>query len=204
MSDSPGRVPRGSSPGPMRRPALLAAAFASVPLLVAGSAHADASSWAFIGGGASNIESADRPAAMFSTMQLDVGVGTTPDAPLIFGGLFRLAPVFGEGSDLGLLARVATHGFQAGGFGVAADVGGYARWWGTDSRGFQGGLALGAPFGLTLGAVATVGTNDAMGYGGTLGIDLLRLTVYRQSTLDYWPNPAPAQKVTAGLGALRF
>jgi hypothetical protein len=190
----------------MRRPArLVVLTFAATaPLFFAESARADASSWAVIGGGASSIESADLPAAWYGTMQLDVGVGTTPDAPVIFGGLFRIAPILGEGSDLGALARVATHGYQAGGFGVAADVGVYGRWWGTDSSGFQGGLTLGAPFGLTLGAVATVGSNDALGYGATLGIDLLRLTVYRQSTLDYWPNPSPAQQVTAGLGSLRF
>ncbi|WP_437299067.1 hypothetical protein [Sorangium sp. So ce426] len=32
-----------------------------------------------------------------------------------------------------------------------------------------------------------------MAFGVIAGVDLLRLTVYRQSLLPLWPNPSPAQ-----------
>lgn len=162
------------------------------------SARADASAWAYLGGGAMSWKTGETPATWGNTMQLDAGVGTTPDGPFIVGGLFRIAPIFGEGSDLSLLGRVATHGFQAGDFGVALDLGGYERFWGEGSAGFSGGIVLGAPFGLQLAAETLVGNHEAFAYGFSVGIDLLRLTVYRQSTLDYWPNPKPAQERTAG------
>lgn len=137
-------------------------------------------------------------------LQIDVGVGTTPDGPVIVGGLFRLQPIFGSGADLGVLARGATRGFQAGGFGVAVDAGGYARTWGTDSFGFQGGLTIGAPLGFTLCLQGSVGSDSATAVGATLGFDFLRMTVYRQTMLEEWLNPYPSPRASASRGPSRF
>jgi hypothetical protein len=185
---------------------LLAAACALVPLALAAPARADASSWFFAGAGpVAWRQGADATSYNISAaLQFDVGVGTSPDAPFIIGGLFRLAPILGSGSDLGLLLRGATHGFQAGGFGVAIDGGAYARFWGDESAGFQGGITLGAPIGLTLSLLASVGSDDAKSFGATLGFDFLRLTVYRQTSLDAWPNPYPAQEARGPIGPGRF
>jgi hypothetical protein len=138
----------------------------------------------------------------------DIGVGTTPDAPFVFGGLFRVMPILGSGTDLGLLGRVATQGFQAAKLGLALDAGGYARFWGAGSGGFTGAVTIGGPFGSTLSLQGGVGTNEALAFGVVAGLDLLRLTVYRQLHLDWWPNPSPAQEsrgdANAGAPTLRF
>ena len=136
-------------------------------------------------------------------LQFDVGVGTTPANPFIVGGLFRVTPILGSGADLGLLLRGTTRGFQAGGFGLALDAGGYARFWEVNSYGFLGSLTVGAPFGLTLTLQGALGTNNAVALGGVLGIDFLRLTVYRKTMTDIWPNPYSSPQ-TAGAPRLSF
>lgn len=192
----------------MRSNAFLLAASAALPLAFtltfAETARADASAWTFVGGGARAWRQGDAATSytVSGSMQLDVGVGTTPDGSFVAGGLFRLEPIFGSGADMSLLARAATKGFQAGGFGVAVDAGGYARFWGAESAGFEGGLTIGAPLGLSLSLVGSVGTDSARSFGASLGIDFLRLTVYRQTLLDAWPNPAPAQQARFGRRAI--
>jgi hypothetical protein len=162
----------------------------------------------FVGGGALAWKQGEtRPDfGVNGALQIDVGVGTTPEAPVIGGGFFRVMPIFENGVDLALLARAATRGFQAGGFGVALDAGGYARFWGTNSYGFQGGLTIGAPLGLTLALLGSVGSDSARSFGAVAGIDFLRLTVYRKTMLEEWPNPLPSQELGArdGLGRGRF
>jgi hypothetical protein len=175
------------------------------PLLVAGGllaalawtapARADTSAWLFVGGGTMSSRQPGSDLAWSGALSFDLGVGTTPDASFIFGGLFRLTPILGSGSDLALLARAATHGFQSGDFGLALDAGGYARFWGVGSTGLTGGLTLGAPLGLTLSLQGSYGTRDALGFGVIAGVDLLRLTLYRQSLLNWWPNPSPPQEI---------
>lgn len=194
--------------------AVLAAASSLTALAIASPAWADASAWVYVGGGAlawkpgtgtatGTTTAADGTTittttvvpnkfAASGTMVMDVGVGTSPDGRFIVGGLFRLQPIFGHGPDLSALARFATHGFQAGDFGFAIDAGGYMRFWGVSSGGFAGGVTLGAPLGVTLALQSEVGNNGALAFGGTLGIDVLRLTIFRQTLLDGWPNPSPA------------
>jgi hypothetical protein len=159
----------------------------------------------YIGGGAVALKQGTTipDYAVSGAMQIDVGVGTTPEAPFIAGGLFRLTPMFTSGVDMGLLARGATRGFQQGGFGVALDAGGYLRVWGPGSVGFQGGLTIGAPLGLTLALMGSVGSDSARSFGATLGIDFLRLTVYRKTMLEAWPNPLPSQELSSHDGYSR-
>jgi hypothetical protein len=113
-------------------------------------------------------------------------------------------PYVGRGTDLALLARAATRGFQTGGFGVALDAGVVQRFWGDESTGFIGELAFGAPLGFELHLLGTKGTNGAMSFGAVAGIDLLRLTIFRGSLLDWWDNPNPTLRTTAVSAFPRF
>ena len=150
-------------------------------------AGAQASSWLYVGGGAARIEAADDESR--SVLQLDTGLGTSASHPLVVGGLFRLQSYFGAGADLAFLSRLVTRGFSKGDFGGGIDVGVYQRWWGSDSTGGIGNLVLGAPWGLTLIAGATIGSGDQRSYFASVGIDLARLTVHRHSGLGWFANP---------------
>jgi hypothetical protein len=174
----------------------IALAAASLVILLVPSARADASSW-FYGGGGAIWPSGEASGSHPMTLQLDMGVGSSPASPLAVGGIFKMMTMFGQGTDLALATRFATGGFVRGGYGVALDLGGYERWWGQGSAGFLGSLVLGAPLGLQFTAMTEQGSNAVHAYGGTIGIDFLRLTVYRTSLQDFWPNPFPATRAHA-------
>jgi hypothetical protein len=164
-------------------------------LLSSHPARADVSSWAFVGGGASRLEQNTLSARTVGSMRLQIGMGTDPSHPFIVGGLFSLEPHFGYGSDIALSVRTATRGYVNGQFGLALDLGGYERFWGEQgSAGGTGTLWLGAPWGISLGAGASVGTNDARGFSAILGIDFARLTVYRNAGTSWFMNPFPAYR----------
>jgi hypothetical protein len=185
-------------------------------------ALADASGWVFLGGGGLGWRQSESNAITpAGTMVIDAGVGSSPDARLIVGGLFRLQPVFPRGGvdvsviprsavDLSVLTRFASRGFQAGDWGVALDVGGFARPWGYRSIGFAGSVSLGMPLGITLMLQTELGTDHAISLGAIAGVDLLRLTIYRQTLLHWWQNLSPAwkkndaQPAASGLTSLRF
>ena len=186
------------------RLSLAGSAVAAAALLAATPAHAAGSCWMLVGGGAPGWKQSGSDLDVKGALSFDVGAGTSPDGAFIFGGLFRLAPILGQGTDLGLLVRGATHGFQAGDFGIAVDAGGYARFWGNESTGFLGDVTLGAPLGLQLTAHVMIGTDDAFAVGAVAGVDLLRLTVYRQTLLDWWTNPLPAQRASSPAGRWSF
>jgi len=163
-------------------------------LAYAAPAHADVSSWVYVGGGASQIEQRDLERKIDKTLSLETGLGTSPHRVLVFGGMFKLLALFGDGADLGLSARLASRGFVTGGFGLALDAGPYQRFWGDGSTGGQAALVLGAPWGLTLSLGGGYGTNDARQIGASLGFDFARLTVYRLSGENWLPNPHPAYR----------
>ncbi|MGC4092148.1 MAG: hypothetical protein QM756_30555 [Polyangiaceae bacterium] len=148
------------------------------------SARADVSSWMYTGFGA-GVLGREREAL---SLQLDAGMGTPPGR-FVFGGVFRAQPYFKEGTDLALLARVATGGYVQGGFGLALDLGGYERFWGRHSQGGLAALNLGAPWGITASLSGGMGTNDERFASLTLGIDFARLTVYRTSGTQWFSNP---------------
>lgn len=166
-------------------------------------ARADASAWGFVGAGPMFWkQTPSNPAAnsatpsklsLSPTLVFDAGMGTSPEGKFIVGGLARVMPVIGHGTDLGLMVRGATGGFQ-GGLGLALDLGGYWRSWGDNAGGFMGDLVFGGPVGLELRLTATVGSRDGLGLSAVAGIDLLRLTVFRKNTLSMWPNPNPAPR----------
>lgn len=158
------------------------------------SAKADVSSWAFVGGGVSELHQRDLSARAVGSMRVQFGLGTAPSNPFVIGGLFSLEPHFGYGSDLALLVRGASRGYVNGGFGLALDIGPYERFWGDRSVGGSGTLWLGAPWGVGLGLGASVGDHDASGFSAILGIDFARLTIYRNAGTSWFPNPFPAYR----------
>jgi hypothetical protein len=153
--------------------------------LLADNARADVSSWVYAGFGPAYLKDVERDRY---TLQLEAGMGTQP-AALVVGGLLRVQPYLGEGSDLALLARVATRGFVQGGFGLALDAGGYQRFWGEGSSGGLGSLVVGLPWGINVSASAGTGTNDTRFASLTLGLDFARLTVYRTYGTNWFLNP---------------
>jgi hypothetical protein len=176
-------------------------AFAALSAVAAREARADLTSWLSVGGGYAlqrdDVGGGTSRAAALSAL---VGVGTTPRASIVIGGVARSVTYFSLGTDVGLAARVATGGYARGGWGFAVDAGAAYRYWGSGDFGripLQAVLTVGAPWGLELAVggdfLSVTGPPFARGGFATLGIDLLRLTVMRQgSTEAYWRNPAPA------------
>lgn len=231
------RLPAPCYPGAVRSPLRLLLASGSLlsALSIGAVARAEPTAWVFVGGGALGLREGGanagatallrqspylplrplgqlpigRDFGLDGVMSVDVGVGSSPEGKVILGGLFRFQPVFNAGVDLALLARAATHGFQAGDFGVALDAGGYARFWGVSSFGFAGDVTLGFPLGFQLTIQTTAGGNGALSVGAVAGIDLLRLTLYRTALLKSFPSPLsplspPAPASAAARPALSF
>jgi hypothetical protein len=167
-------------------------ALASLP------ASADPCGWAHAGAGVMGWQQGDDGVLQATpTLAFDFGVGTNPEWPVIVGGLMRVEPYIGYGADLSWMGRVALGGFQSDLFGIALDLGVYERIWGEGSTGFVGEAVLAAPLGLELTATGTYGTGKAFGFGGTLGIDFVRLIQGRDYLLDWWTNPHPEDKLKA-------
>lgn len=178
------------------RPAVLVPAALSVlSFAVARPARADVSSWASAAAGPTYLDDG-RSKKWVPSLELETGIGTPPSGIVAVGGLFHRETHFGLGTDFGVLARVATRGFVLGDWGAAVDLGGYERFWGRGSTGGLGKLVLGAPWGLELGVGGGYGTNDARHFTVTLGIDFLRLTVFRTVGENWFPNPYPAYRKT--------
>ena len=190
---------------PARSRLALAVALAPVLAFVGGerAARAEVSSWLSIDGGygfqrnaVRSYDASDRAAAM----SFAVGVGSTPDASFVVGGIFRSTTYFGLGTDLSVGPRFASGGFARGDWGVALDVGVTGRYWRGGDYGrypvdamIYGGTPWGFELGLGTELVSLSGAPLARGFTGLVGIDLLRLTVMRRgSTEKSWPNPAPA------------
>jgi hypothetical protein len=143
------------------------------------------------GSGALGWKQAEEEISLAPTLAIDFGLGTNPDWPVIVGGLMRIQPYVDEGTDLAWLVRGALGGFQSDWVGLAVDAGLYQRFWGVGSTGFLGEVVLGLPIGLQLTAMGEYGTDEAVAFGGMLGIDFVRLTTGRLHLLDWWPNPQP-------------
>ena len=164
-------------------------------------ARADVSGWASVTSGPTWLDEGTEQSWVESkgfelvpALSMETGMGSSPANAFIGGGLLHMQTNFGRGTDLGVLGRVATQGFVLGRWGAALDLGGYARFWGVHSQGALGVLSLGAPWGLTLAATGGFGTNEARQFGVLLGVDFARMTVFRQSGEDWFPNPFPAYR----------
>jgi hypothetical protein len=172
-----------------------------VLLFVAPGARADVTSWLSVGGGYSLayngvVRHVDSAGAFTSTL----GIGTTPIAPLVVGGVFRETTRFGLGTDVGVMLRITSGGFSRGDWGFGADIGPSMRWWRAGDYGrypLQGVLLAGAPWGLQLAVGADIvnlgGDPPARGGFVMLEFDFLRFTLMRQGSTDtWWKNPSPA------------
>lgn len=195
------------------RPRPLTVLVAASVLAIAGSAQADqtamadTSAWLSLQGGTTLLTVNESEVVVRGSMAFDIGMGTSPSEPFIFGGLVRVAPIIEEGTDMQFLLRGASRGFQVGDWGVAVDLGSYLRLFDVDhpGGGFAGGALLGAPYGLQLAVMGHAGTESSFGASATLGLDILRLILFRQTGTEYWTNPlAPGGEVaSAAFGVAR-
>ena len=166
------------------------AALLSAAVLGSADARADVSSWFYLGGGVASLSPERSGRGSPVTLQSELGMGSPPEHPVVVGGLWKTTTYFSHGTDLAFVARGASGGFVRGGFGVALDAGAYRRWWGgVGSTGFTGALVVGGLFGLQVSGFTEQGSNAVHAYGVTVGIDFLRLTVYRTTFQSYWQNP---------------
>ena len=164
-------------------------------------ARAEVSSWLSADGGYSFQRNAVRSYTdQAAAMSFAVGVGSTPDASFVIGGIFRSTTYFNLGTDISVGPRFASGGFARGDWGAAVDVGVTGRYWRGGDYGkyplnatLWGGTPWGFELGLGTSLASVTGPPNAVGFTALLGIDLLRLTVMRRgSTERSWPNPAPA------------
>jgi hypothetical protein len=186
----------GRSPG---RACLGLASFC-LSLSIASVASADVSAWAYAGGGASSLSQRVAADGGYGLLQLEAGVGLSPDYPVVVGGLFRSMTHFGAGTDWALLARAATRGFANGDYGLALDLGGYQRFWGEKGPGMLASLTGGLPWGVNVSAFAGYARPEDHMFGITVGLDWARLTTHRAVGGNWWPNyrlPVPAQEASA-------
>lgn len=151
-------------------------------------AAADSASWVSVGGGASRVKQDGLDLSPGGLIQIEAGLGTDPNSALVFGGLMKTLSHLGGGTDLILSERTTTSGFSLGTWGVALDLGGYARFWRDNSTGFAGALALGMPLGVNLSLQGQVGTENSQMLGFSLGFDWARFTAHRSSGESFWPN----------------
>jgi hypothetical protein len=183
-----------------RSGAILAVVAGLAAASLSSEARAEASAWASVSGGATGLKFGDTDFHFRGSLQFDAGVGTSPANVFIVGMIFRVSPIIEEGTDLSLAVRGATRGFQVGDWGFAVDAGPYLRTFGPDplpTVGFMGGVVLGGPLGTQISILGHYGMDQAAGVSASFGIDLLRLTVYRQSIQNWWPNPMSAGAKTA-------
>jgi hypothetical protein len=184
------------------RTSSLAFALAVVSVCLTQPARAEVSSWASVMSGPIWLDEGSEGFRLSQgfkaepALTMQAGMGSTPNAPFVLGGLLQLQTLFDNGTDMGLLARGATRGFVLGDWGAALDVGGYLRLWGIQSEGALASVSLGAPWGVTLSAMGGLGTRDARQFGVQLGVDLARLTVYRSTGLKWFPNPYPGYQAS--------
>jgi len=176
----------------MRRAPLAQALVAAGLLAWCSPASAEVTSWLSVAGGASRLSLSGGGTPLKFQLPFDIGVGLPPSMPVIVGVGVKLLPYLVEGVDYAAYLRVATRNYALGGFGAALDAGAYGRSFDGKSGGLLGVLNLGVPWG---GIVSVNYGRDGDGrqtVGATVGIDFLRLTVYRLAGEEQWPNVRPA------------
>jgi hypothetical protein len=174
---------------PLRLAVLVALLAGSLP---AAEAQAEVSSWLSLAGGAARVGRSDGSSPIRLQFPINVGVGLQPSLPVTVGVGVHLTPYGGEGVDYGAYLRAATQGYVLGGFGVALDAGAYARSFDGGRGGLLGVLNLGVPWGGVIAVNYGRSGEGEQTVGATVGIDFLRLTVYRLAGEQQWPNVRPA------------
>ena len=79
--------------------------------------------------------------------------------------------------------------YARGNFGLGLDLGPEYRF--GDDNGAAGAarVLFGAPWGITASAGGSYGADEVKLFTVTLGLDFARLTVHRETGLDWFPNP---------------
>ena len=175
---------------------LLRALARAVPLLAVAlwpaAARAEVTSWLSIAGGASRVELTGGSSPVRFQLPINIGVGLQPSLPVIVGVGVRLQPYFGEGLDYAAYLRAATQGYVLGGYGLALDAGPYLRGFDGGAGGLAGVLNVGIPWGGVISMNYSRSGDGEQTMGAAVGIDFLRLTVYRLAGEQQWPNVRPA------------
>ena len=177
----------------LRLSSFVAPLVASVVFFLPAEARAVVSSWLFLGGGVSGVFPQHTSGHGDGALQIDAGLGSTPAASVVMGGLFRMQTHFGDGTDFGAFLRTASGGFARGTWGGAIDLGAIVRTW-NPSPGYAGTLVLGGPWGLTLSLGAARDGHELTTTTAVFGVDLARLTVHRSSGEQWMPNPFPSPR----------
>ena len=158
----------------------------------ASSARAETTSWVSLGGGIGHLETPGRVNAVSAQIPIDAGVGLPPSMPVVVGLGVKFLPHIGEGLDYGAYVRAATQRYVLGGFGLALDAGAYRRTFADESSGFLGVLNVGLPWGFVASGNYGRAADGVQTLGVSLGLDFLRLTVYRLAGEQQWYNVRPA------------
>lgn len=195
-------APKQRSRGTPRSGRAAAAWFSFGPLLAAGLLHAnetraDVSSWMTVAGGVASLSRPAESNAVPGALQLDTGLGSSPNSSFVVGGLFRSLTYFDHGTDLAVLLRMSSGGFARGDWGLALDLGPYRRWWGPNTAGGLATLTLGGPWGTQLGISGGYGSGPERTVAVTFGIDWARATAHRESGGSWWTNyvlPLPTRE----------
>ena len=186
----------------VRRIACLVALAAAV--LAPRVARADVSSWMAVGGGYTGqflgTSTGGWSGDWVPAIGYSIGVGTSPKASEVVGGLIRGETFVGLGTDLGVAVRFANGRFARGDWGVALDLGAAWRSWQNSVYGewpVQAVVTAGSPWGFQFALGIEVsnvpGSSPADGIFASIEVDLLRLTVMRQGSSErWWYNPSPA------------
>ena len=158
-------------------------------------ARADVASWMFVGAGWSRVQDTGAGAGSdYPAVLVDVGLGTSPTAPLVIGGVLHGSGHIGFGSDWGGALRLTTGGYSRGNWGLGLDVGPQYRFGERPGPVGSARLLLGGPWGLGVSAGASYGPEEVATFTVVLGVDFARLTVHRTSGLDWLPNPHPSPR----------
>lgn len=159
----------------------------SVFLVAPGEARADVSSWVYVGGGLSRVDAGGTDD--YAALALDSGLGTPATAPVVVGLGFHGTGHFGYGLDLGGALRIAMSSYARGNFGVGLDLGPQYRFGDDDGTRGAARLLLGAPWGVAATVGGSYGKDEVKTFTVTLGLDFARLTVHRETGLNWFPNP---------------
>src|ERR1700691_4069691 len=117
-------------------------------------ARADVTSSLAIGGGyALERNRAEGQNDFAAALTYSLGVGTSPLAAFVVGGVVRGTTFVGYGTDVGLGIRASTGGYARGDWGIALEAGAVWRPWLDGTYGewpLQGIVTVGAPWGFQL------------------------------------------------------
>lgn len=169
----------------------LACSTLTAALAWSSSALADVSSWLQVAAGPT-LTGRSGELDAHGTLDLLTGLGTDPGGPWVLGPVLRLQYQFAGGVDLTPALRFTSGGYTRGELGFAIDAGPWFRLYDGGATGAYAAVTVGGPWGTVATLNGAFAGDAAQAFGVLVGIDLLRLTVYRHSGEQHWPNPFPA------------